>query len=92
MSRPEYKALSALIGYNEKAGDHEKVVPITDKYAPIINQGAHYQMIRHIGEIYEKHGLRLKAKSQYQIALDKIKLFPDLKQEASWLETKIKSI
>ncbi|NLW84706.1 MAG: hypothetical protein GXY41_09950 [Phycisphaerae bacterium] len=92
LDRPEYKAFSALIGYNEKAGDHEKVVPITDKYAPIINQGAHYQMIRHIGEIYEKHGLRLKAKSQYQIALDKIQLFSGLKQEASWLETKIKSI
>ncbi len=70
--RPEYRAYISLIGCYEKQEDAEKIVARTDILSPIVNQGAHYGMIRRVGEIYEKYGLRLKAKSQYQLALTKV--------------------
>ncbi len=72
ISRPQYVAHISLMGYYEKLGSDEKAIATTDSFAAIVNQGTNYGMMKLIGEFYERHGLQSKAKSQYQLALNRI--------------------
>jgi tetratricopeptide (TPR) repeat protein len=72
IDRPEYRAYISLVGCYEILKNTEKATATTDSFASIVNQGPNYGMMKRIGEFYDKHGLKEKAKSQYQQALNRI--------------------
>lgn len=70
--RPQHMAYYSLMSYYEKTNNIEKAIAETDKFAAIVNQGARYGIIKHVGTIYEKHGVRSKANAQYRLAIGRI--------------------
>lgn len=72
LSRPQFRACIALMGYCEKTGDIETAVSEIDKFSVVLNQSASYSVIKQVGQFYEKHGFVPKATLQYQKALEKV--------------------
>ncbi len=68
--RPEYRAYLSLIGYYEKQDEVDKAAEMADKLLNLCSKdGWLWAINKHIGDFYNKHGLRKKAKEQYQLAL-----------------------
>jgi tetratricopeptide (TPR) repeat protein len=70
VERPEYRAYLALIGYYEKQDEVDKALEVADMLFNLSSKdGWLWPINRYIGDIYDRHGLRSKAKEQYQLAL-----------------------
>lgn len=86
--RPEYQAYLSLIGYYEKQDELDKAVEIADTLFKLCSKdGWLWSVNRHLGDFYDRHGLRSRAEEQYRLALAGLRKFEEDMEKRSKLVT-----
>lgn len=81
--RPELGAYFSLIGRYEELGKIDKAIAKADEFAGIANKAPRWDIIKRLGEFYNRHNLKGKAAAQYRLALTKVKEYIEADRERS---------
>lgn len=83
LTRPELAATLYLREHYEQLGKNDKALATLDRCAHIANHAPRWDIIKLLGQIYEKHNLTEKAQVQYRRALQVVNKYMELDKERS---------